>query len=249
SFLARDHRNYMIVGDPGQSIFAFRGSDPKYLTDFATAWPGAKIVTMKRNYRSGDAIVRVANDVIRQGKHRLPEDMSAERGVEGRVEVVNADTLDDEAEELVEFCRRRQAEGASLADVTALFRLNAQSRALEEALLRAKIPYVLIGGVNFYERKEVKDLLAYLRLATGRDKDGDAVKRCINAPFRFLGARFVEKVMAVREQYGAALPWTDVTKIAAQQAGIQQRQRESVREWVELLEMVSDLVENGLPVG
>src|ERR1019366_4579372 len=222
--LAKDHRNYMVVGDPGQAIFSFRGSDPQFLTEFPGEWD-AKVVTLSKNYRSGKAIVDVANAIIREGAHRLPDDMTSERGIEGKVEVVSAETLDDEASELVDFCKKRVASGQSLADVTCLFRLNAQSRALEEALLREKMPYVLIGGVNFYERKAVKDLLAYLRLAAGKDAEGDALKRCINAPFRFLGAKFVERVMAVRNA-SVEHDWVNIVDQASRQEGIQQRQRD-----------------------
>ena len=249
--LAKDHRNLMVVGDPGQAIYGFRGSSPKFLTDFSDEW-SAKVVTMARNYRSGKAIVDVANAIIREGQHRLPDDMTAERGVDGEVTVMSADTLDDEAAEFVSFCQAHRESGGTLADVTVLFRLNAQSRALEEGLLKARIPYVLIGGVNFYERKAVKDLLAYLRLAAGRDKEGDAVRRCINAPFRFLGVKFVERVMAVAESGEASSTrgpeWTQVVSIASAQTGIQERQRVSARQWVEIVENVRGMIDNGIQV-
>src|ERR1019366_805187 len=205
------------------------------------------VVTLSKNYRSGKAIVDVANAIIREGAHRLPDDMTSERGIEGKVEVVSAETLDDEASELVDFCKKRVASGQSLADVTVLFRLNAQSRALEEALLRDKMPYVLIGGVNFYERKSVKDLLAYLRLAAGKDQEGDATRRCINAPFRFLGAKFVERVMALRAA-DPSVGWTEIVEQASRQEGIQQRQRDSAGQWVEIVEHVSEMIRDGVQV-
>jgi len=248
--LSRDHRNYMVVGDPGQAIYKFRGSDPAYLTGFPEEW-GSRVVTMAKNYRSGKQIVDVANAIIREGAHRLPDDMTSERGVDGKVEVVSAETLDDEAAELVDFCKKHTLAGRSLADVTVLFRLNAQSRALEEALLREKMPYVLIGGINFYERKAVKDLLAYLRLAAGRDAEGDAFKRCINAPFRFLGAKFVERAMAVAASGDASVDgvpiWTQVVSIAGAQAGIQERQKPSIAGWVSLIDHVTEMIRDGVP--
>ena len=192
--LARDSRNLMVVGDPGQAIYGFRGSSPKYLMDFPGEWD-SRIVTMNRNYRSAPEIVAVANEIIRRGIAKLPEDMVAERQAGGTVDVIGSETLEDEAGEVVSALKARAESGRPLSDVCVLFRLNAQSRSLEDAMLAEKIPYVLVGGTNFYERKEVKDLLAYLRLVSGRDKDGDAVRRCINAPFRFLGAAFVEKLM------------------------------------------------------
>lgn len=244
--LSRESRNAMLVGDPGQAIFGFRGSTPEYLSAFPADWPGATVVTMAKNYRSSSAVVRVANDVIREGAHRLPEDMTAERGVEGEVRVVPANTLDDEARELVSFAKSHVEGGGALGDITVLYRLNAQSRALEEALLKERLPYVIVGGTNFYERKEVKDLLAYLRLAMGRDRDGDAVRRCINAPFRFLGARFVEKVDDARRENPAA-SWLQCVEVAASRERIQNRQRESAREWVVLVDRAREMVEAGVP--
>jgi DNA helicase-2/ATP-dependent DNA helicase PcrA len=241
--LARDHRNLMVVGDSMQAIFSFRGSSPEYLTEFAKEWPATKRVAMCRNYRSGAAIVRVANEVARLGDFRLPEDMIAARsGIgDGKVEIVAANTLDDEAGEVTSFVKAHVEGGGKLSDVCVLYRLNAQSRALEEALLKAQIPHIIVGGTNFYERKEVKDLLAYLRLATGRDKDGDAVKRCINAPFRFLGAQFVEKVADERNADPEA-SWENCVLRVCNRERIQDRQKRSAFEWVRILESIREKV-------
>jgi DNA helicase-2/ATP-dependent DNA helicase PcrA len=224
-------RNLMAVGDPAQSIYSFRGSSPSFILGFEARF-GAARIAMNRNYRSGRAIVAAANTIIRAGTVRLPEEMIAERDAEGQVDVVPCDTMDDEAAEFVDFARRWQEDGKKLSEICALFRLNAQSRALEDALLKAKLPYVLVGGTNFYERKEVKDLLGYLRVAFDRDKDGDAVRRCINAPFRFLGAKFVERVMGLAGEGGG---WASIVATAATQAGLQRRQVQGASEWVQLI--------------
>lgn len=226
-------------------IFGFRGANPKYLTEFPGEY-SAKVITLATNYRSCRAVVRLANDVIREAEHRLPEDMIAARDLDGKVEVRPAGTLDDEARELAEFVKVRASGGQPISDVTVLYRTNAQSRALEEAFLGEKIPYVIVGGLNFYERKEVKDLLAYLRLASGRDREGDAVKRCINAPFRFLGARFVEKVGDEREADPEA-SWESCVVRAANQERIQERQRRSAFEWVGLIDECRKMIEAGVP--
>ena len=243
--LAKDHRNYMIVGDPSQAIYGFRGSSPKYIADFPGEWD-AKVVTLATNYRSCRRVVAVANDVIRDAPYKLPEDMVAARDLDGKVEVVAANTLDDEAEELVAFVKKHAANGNPISDVAVLYRTNAQSRALEQAFLGAKIPHVIIGNVNFYERKEVKDLLAYLRLAAGADREGDAVKRCINAPFRFLGNRFVEKVQDARDADPAA-SWQDCVLRASQAERIQDRQRRSALDWVDLVAELRRMIDEGVP--
>ena len=241
--LARDHRNLMVVGDLAQAIYGFRGSRPEYLNDFQGSW-SARRIAMCRNYRSGSAIVDAANDIIRPAAMRQPEDMVAARGGDaGRVVVMETELLEDEAAEVVSMARRELEGGRKGGDITILFRLNAQSRALEDAFLRARLPYRLIGGTNFYERKEVKDLLAYLRVASGRDQTGDAdgVRRCINAPFRFLGAMFVERLMAYPR--GTA-SWADCVRAVADYEHIQQRQRNSANEWALLVEWLETRIKN-----
>jgi DNA helicase-2/ATP-dependent DNA helicase PcrA len=239
--LSQDHRNYMVVGDTAQSIYGFRGSTPAYLANFAKDWEGAEVVIMNRNYRSGDAIVQAANDIIRPAEVRLPTDMLAERGIEGSVRVVHATDFDNEAAEFAGWAEEHWKATGKLSDVTCLFRLNAQSRALEEELLKRRIPYVIVGGTSFYDRKEVKDLLSYLRVAIQRDKEGDAVKRCINAPFRFLGQAFVERVMKASSP---DCDWSEVVREVAQQERLMNKQRESAVEWAALIEEVRTMMES-----
>ena len=241
--LASGHRNYMIVGDKNQSIYGFRGSDPKHFIGFEDEWE-ATVVHLCRNYRSADSIVTAANSVIRHASDK-EVDMIPMRGVEGKVSVQRGETLDDEANSFVSWVKGHACDGHKLGSCTALFRTNAQSRALEEALLSARIPYVLIGGHSFYERREIKDLLAYLRVAMERDPDGDAVKRCINAPFRFLGQKFVDRMMDLGT---SGCDWTAVARQASQQAGIQRRQEASVSEWLDIIGFIKRCTDkNALP--
>jgi DNA helicase-2/ATP-dependent DNA helicase PcrA len=234
------HRNVLVVGDAtGQAIYSFRGSDPRYLRNFAEEWEGTTTIHMNRNYRSGRAIVEAANAVIAPDRPAGEPPMVAERDLDGEVHLHECDTQDDEAEELAATVRAEIEDGRSPDDVFVLYRLNAQSRAVEAAFLRSKIPYTIVGGINFYERKEVKDLLAYLRVAAeerGRDA-GDAIKRCINAPFRFLGARFVEKLMDVALRNPES-SWEACVGATAEQAGIQSRQVSAAMAWVEVIGLV-----------
>lgn len=233
--LAKVHRNYMIVGDPAQSIYGFRGSSPEHFMGFAEKW-GAQCVYMNRNYRSGRAIVNAANKVIAPAATRLPVEMIAMRDYDGSAQVVTAESLDDEAELFVSWIATNKEDGRAYSDMACLFRTNAQSRALEEALISAKVPYVIIGGASFYERKEIKDILGYLRVAANRDEDGDAVRRCINTPFRYLGAKFVEKVMQLSSK---GCDWPSVVNDAARQTGMQSRQRESAETWCDIIERLA----------
>ena len=242
---ARDHRNIVVVGDLAQSIYSFRGAEPELLARFAAAWD-APVIAMHRNYRSGAAIIEAANAVIREGKYKLPVDMVASRpdAGEGKVEIMACDTLEDEASEVVSAAQAHLAAGGKLSDWYVLVRLNAQSRALEDALLRARLPYVILGGVSFYERKEVKDLLAYLRVALGRDPERDALRRCINAPFRFLGARFVEKLMdALPADYD--LPrLSQALRQTVEGERIQSRQAASANDWLRIVDEVARMTES-----
>lgn len=252
TLLAQGHRNYVVVGDPAQAIFGFRGAEPTRLLTFAQKWPGAKVVLMNRNYRCGDTIINAANGILRaMGKNtRLEMELFAERGVPGCVEGrIYLDT-DAEAAGVVETLMQVHQDGTPYKDVVILYRTNAQSRALEEACLGNRVPYVVIGGVNFYDRREVKDLLAYLRLCAGRSTFDD-VRRSINAPFRYLGAVFVrgvEETAAGGERSGSfgklARPgerdgrpdWTSIVRTAAGRSNIKRNQVESAEKWCKLVE-------------
>lgn len=242
--LAVDHRNYMVVGDPGQAIYGFRGSSPDHLMAFEGEW-GARVIRMHRNYRSGRAVVDAANSVIRPSAYRLPVDMVAERATAASVRVLSCANLDAEAAEFASWCARVSAEGEPLSSICCLFRTNAQSRAMEEALLGARIPYVVVGGTSFYERKEVKDLLGYLRVGADTG-DLDAVRRSINAPFRFLGSAFVSRIVDFVD--GAAdVCWESVVDEVSRQAGVQARQRASAMQWVQLVKGIEVAVKAGTP--
>lgn len=243
TMLARDHRNYMVVGDPAQAIYGFRGADPSGILKFQGEWDATRF-ELHRNYRSGDAIVAAANGILRamDAGTTLGVEITAERGVPGVVDLRAYADADAEAEGVVSAIRELQADGRAWKDQVCLYRTNAQSRALEEQCLAARIPYVVIGGTNFYDRKEVKDVLAYLRLAAGRGTFDD-VRRSINAPFRFLGREFVAKVeeaaeRARRDREG--ISWTEIVRELAQGAGrLQARQRESAWAWCDLVDEMS----------
>ncbi len=239
--LATSHRNYMVVGDPAQTIYAFRGARPEYLLGFEGEW-AARVVNMHRNYRCGRKIVEVANRIIRPATRRLPIEITAERETEGSVEFSLDENQDEEAAGLVAEIRKLRVDGAAYRGIAVLCRVNAQSRAPEEAFIGAKIPYVVIGGTNFYERREVRDLLAYLRLAAGRG-GADDVKRCLNAPFRYLGKAFVDRVLA--ERGTVAVGWAERVRHVAHGPGVQWRQVEKADAWADLLDDLADRVAAG----
>jgi DNA helicase-2/ATP-dependent DNA helicase PcrA len=256
--LAGEHRNYMVVGDPAQSIYGFRGADPSGILNFASTW-SAPSISLHRNYRSGSKIIDAANGVLSAmgPGTTLGTKITAERTIngapmgvsdyrtaagvpfEGSVEVRRFSDADTEAEGVVTAIRELNADGRAWKDIVCLYRTNAQSRALEEQCLGSRIPYVVIGGTNFYERKEVKDVLAYLRLAAGKGTFDD-VRRSINAPFRFLGREFVAKIeaRAERESGRESIGWTEIVHDLARssESRIQGRQRDSALAWCTLIE-------------
>jgi len=218
------------------SIFEFRGASPEYLANFDKEWSEARTILLPRNYRSGKTIIDTANAIVRHAKIEglEPTDMIGERDSDGRVRVLCAEAHDDEANEVVgEIASSVASNETILSDHTILYRTNAQSRAVEEALLKKRIPYIVVGGVSFYERREVRDLLAYLRLAAGRAKAED-VKRSINTPFRFLGAKFVDRVMSAVADV-ENVDWVSTVHDVAQQEGLQQRQRVSAFDWARMI--------------
>ena len=236
--LAQDHRNYTLVGDPSQAIYAWRGAKPDMLLSFEERW-GAKVVKMDRNYRCSQVVVGVANEVLRSmpAETRLDMSMRCERDTPGNLFYHQYRNLDDEAENIAETIRDLLADGEKPSNIAVLYRVNAQSRAPEEAMIGARLPYIVVGGTNFYNRREVKNLLSYLRLAEGRG-DEDDVKRCINTPFRYLGKAFVAKVQQVATDSPDA-SWSDIVLEAGQQAKVQQRQTRGAEGWAELITLLS----------
>ncbi len=199
--LGQAHRNVCVVGDDDQSIYSWRGADLRNMLDFQTDFPDAVIVRLEENYRSTPIILDAANGVISDNLQRLGKTLyTARRGGE-RVVVVSAADERDEAEWVARECRERVAtDQIGYNEITVLYRTNAQSRAFEEAFRRAAIPYRVVGAVGFYERREVRDLLAYLRLVVN-PADDEAFLRAVQVPRRGLGTA------SVRTLQDAAARW------------------------------------------
>ena len=204
--LARDHRNLMVVGDDDQSIYGWRGADVRNILDFESAFPGSAVVTLERNYRSTQAILDAANAVIGLNEARKEKAMRAMRARGVRVTLAEAADEMDEARWIVEEIERLMltAPGLQHRDFAVLYRTNAQSRGLEERFRRRGLPYQIVGGVRFYERREVLDLLAYLGLVAN-PKDDDAFRRVVNYPRRGLGRVARDRLAAFAAEQGAGL--------------------------------------------
>ena len=190
SQLAKKYGNICVVGDDDQSIYRFRGANIKNILNFEQAFPGARVIKLEQNYRSTKTILDAANSVIRNNRGRKDKTLWTENAEGNKVRVKVFDTAFDEADGIVKDMVKK---GGCWKDYAVLYRTNAQSRLIEEKCIAYNVPYRLVGGVNFYQRKEIKDILAYLKtIANGRDDL--AVQRIINVPKRGIGATTVGKV-------------------------------------------------------
>ena len=210
--LASKHRNLAVVGDDDQSIYQFRGADVRNILSFENDYPDAQIVKLEQNYRSTQVILDAAYHVIKANPNRADKRLWTDRP--GGPKVVVAQTYDEqeEAQAVAREALRLVAEGDyRLGDIAVLYRTNAQSRALEEVLLRRGVPYRLIGGLRFYERREVKDVLAYLRLVAN-PQDTLSFSRVINVPRRKLGEKSLAQLGYWADAHGLS-PWDSMERL------------------------------------
>ena len=192
--LAKKYRNICVVGDDDQSIYKFRGANIENILSFEKAFPGAKVIKLEQNYRSTQNILNAANEVIRNNRGRKDKTLWTANEEGNLTRFLQFDTAYEEADAIAREIRSKAAERAcDYSEFAVLYRTNAQSRLLEEKFILHSIPYRLVGGVNFYQRKEIKDILCYLKtIANGQDDL--AVQRIINVPRRGIGATSIGKV-------------------------------------------------------
>ena len=198
--LADIHRNLAVVGDPDQSIYKWRGADLRNILDFEHDFPEAKIVKLERNYRSTQIILDAASGVISQNRNRKDKHLWTDRKGGDRIAYFRGGDELEEADFITRTARRAMADDVD-ATVAILYRTNAQSRTIEDALMREGITYKIVGGVRFYERKEIKDALGYLRLIIN-PHDDVSLRRVINVPARGIGKGVMDAVERVETSSG-----------------------------------------------
>lgn len=192
--LALKYRNLCVVGDDDQSIYKFRGANIKNILNFEQVFEDAKVIKLEQNYRSTGNILNAANAVIRNNRGRKDKTLWTDNGEGDKIQFRQFDTAFDEAEYIVGDIREHVEKGdATYHDHAILYRTNAQSRMFEEKFVTANIPYKIVGGINFYARREIKDLLAYLK-TIDNGKDDLAVRRIINVPKRGIGLTSINRV-------------------------------------------------------
>ena len=203
--LADKYRNLCVVGDDDQSIYKFRGANIRNILDFELHYPEAKVIKLEQNYRSTSSILDAANAVIHNNAGRKEKTLWTQKKEGSRVHFRQLDTAYEEAEFIADdISRRMRQDGVSYKDCEILYRTNAQARILEERMMNENIPYVVVGGVNFYSRMEIKDILAYLK-TIDNGLDEVALRRIINVPKRSIGAASVEKISVYAQERGISL--------------------------------------------
>ncbi|WKK57251.1 ATP-dependent helicase [Sphingobacterium sp. BN32] len=198
--LAAVNENICVVGDDAQSIYAFRGANIQNILNFQKDYPDVKVFKLEQNYRSTKMIVNAANSIIANNKNQLEKNVFSDNEEGEKIKVTRAFSDNEEGKIVAEgISQEKSLKGLKYKDFSILYRTNAQSRSLEEALRKLGIPYKLYGGTSFYQRKEIKDLIAYFRL-TFNPNDEEALKRVINYPRRGIGDTTVERIMVVADQ-------------------------------------------------
>jgi DNA helicase-2/ATP-dependent DNA helicase PcrA len=193
--LASHHNNICATGDPDQSIYRWRGADIRNIMAFEKDWPDAVIVKLEENFRSTAEVLRAADRLIACNRNRKEKVLVPVRSHKGEVRIDNYEAEDEEADAVARQVRELAASGVSGSDIAIFYRVNAMSRALEEALIRNKVPYQVVRGVEFYNRKEIRDVLAYLKVLVN-PADAVALQRIINTPPRGIGKVTVDRAGA-----------------------------------------------------
>ena len=230
--LAAKNRNIMVVGDDDQSIYSWRGADLRNILEFESDYPEAKVVKLEQNYRSVGNILAAANAVIANNQHRKEKRLFTDSGDGEKISVYLATDERDEGRWIAGEIDRRRAEGTSYNNMAVFYRTNAQSRMLEDMLLRAGVPYRIVGGTRFFDRAEIRDVMAYLTLVVN-PADDIAAKRVINVPRRGIGKTTIERI----DQYGREMnmPFLTAAELAVVDPDIRASTRNAVGEFIQVI--------------
>jgi DNA helicase II / ATP-dependent DNA helicase PcrA len=237
--LAGHFQNICVVGDADQSIYRFRGADISNILQFERDYPQAQLIKLEQNYRSTKKILEAANHLIAHNTERKPKNLWTENESGSEIRLFEADTEHEEAHYVAEQILKGRNEGIDYKDFAILYRTNAQSRVLEEVLLKSNIPYQVVGGIKFYERKEIKDLLAYLRLIVNPNDDL-SLTRVINVPRRGIGAATLEKISSYATKHDLSL---FQAILEAEQIGLTKRALTPLTEFAQLISQLHQMVE------
>jgi DNA helicase II / ATP-dependent DNA helicase PcrA len=232
SLLAQKRKNICVVGDSDQSIYGWRGADIQNILQFERDYPNAKVIRLEQNYRSTQTILDIANEVISRNKERKEKNLWTQNGKGDKASLHKAFDERAEARFIVDKIQAHRTQGGHYQECAVLYRTNAQSRVLEEAFLQQGIPYRVFGGLKFYDRKEIRDILAYLRLILN-PTDDNSLRRVINVPKRGIGDGTLDKLQSFANGYG--LPLFGAAE-QANQAGVSGKTVRSIAEFVQMID-------------
>jgi DNA helicase II / ATP-dependent DNA helicase PcrA len=241
--LVASSSNLFVVGDPDQSIYSWRGANIQNILNFERDFPGARVVKLEQNYRSSNTVLEASNALIRRNVGRYEKNLWSNRGAGNPIIVVTCDSDRDEARFVAEKIAEHIESGSSLNEIVVFYRTNFQSRQFEDALLAHRVPYAIIGGMSFYQRREIKDILAFLRMVES-GTDFLAFARTLNIPKRGIGEATLDKLR--RGALERQLPVFDYC--CREELDLPKRQREGVANYVQLIADLRALKAKGVPL-
>lgn len=239
--LSSAHQNICIVGDDAQSIYSFRGANIQNILNFKRDYPSVKVVKLEQNYRSTQNIVNAANAVIKNNKDQISKEVWTDNPLGSKIELLKANSDADEAHLIANaIFENKQNYHIDNKCFAILYRTNAQSRSIEEALIRRNIPYAIFGGLSFYKRKEIKDVMAYFRL-TINHYDEESLRRIINYPMRGIGATTLDKVLVCAKNFNTNV-WNVVQNPELYNLDVNTPTKTKLKEFATLISSFSSLL-------
>lgn len=235
------NENVCVVGDDAQSIYSFRGATIQNILQFQTDYPDAKVVKLEQNYRSTSNILHAANEIIKNNKGQIEKNLFTENAAGEKIKLVRTMTDNDEGKFVADTIQEQKLRNHyQHKDFAILYRTNAQSRAFEEALRRMGIPYTIYGGISFYQRKEIKDMVAYLRLIVNHN-DEEALKRIINYPVRGIGKTTIDKTILIANEQNITM-WEVLVR--AEQFGFKANTLSAIDTFVTMIKSFASMLQN-----
>lgn len=233
--LAAIYENICVVGDDAQSIYSFRGANIENIFNFRKDYPDYKLFKLEQNYRSTKNIVEAANSVIKRNKDQIQKDVWTDNDDGNKIKVIRTLTDNEEGKLIInKLYDKKQSDGLAYSDFAILYRTNKQSRSFEESLRKLNMPYKIFGGQSFYQRKEIKDLLAYFRLSSN-PQDEEALKRVINYPKRGIGSTTMDSVIIAASKYSVSM-WEVISDMNKYPVSINAGARTKISQFVTMIQ-------------
>ena len=241
--LCSSHKNICVVGDDDQSIYGWRGAHIRNIIEFDQDFVGASVFKLEENYRSREPILKVANALIEHNRSRLGKVLKATRGDGEKVAILNSNDENEEARKIAIHIQKLLESGVKAEDIAVLYRVNVLSRSIEEGLNRYAIPYRLVGGLRFYDRAEIKDLISYLRVTTNHHDDF-SIKRILNKPKRGLGKATIEKLELAAHDKGISIyEYVDTATIEELELLVKKKNSATLKAFLSDLRLVANAAE------